>query len=180
MKYTPGALSRRAVVGGLIAAPFVIRPASAASRARGLSMKHLHTHETISATYWRNGSYDKGAWRELNHFLRDWRTEGVVSIDLRTLDMIHKICDRLNAPPKVEILCGYRSAQTNLMLRKKSYGVAKKSFHLKGQAIDFQMPDQDLGKVHQAALSLKAGGVGLYSRSRFIHIDSGPVRNWGR
>ncbi len=180
MKHAPGSMSRRAILGGLLAAPFVIRPAAAASLARGLTMKHLHTNETISATYWRNGKYDLGAWKELNQFLRDWRTDGVVSIDLRTLDMVHRVCDRIGAPKSVEILSGYRSPQTNAMLRKRSSGVAKKSYHLKGKALDFRLPNQDLRKTHRAALSLKAGGVGLYSRSQFIHVDSGPVRNWGR
>ena len=168
MKHAPGSMSRRAILGGLLAAPFVIRPAAAASLARGLTMKHLHTNETISATYWRNGKYDLGAWKELNQFLRDWRTDGVVSIDLRTLDMVHRVCDRIGAP------------KSNAMLRKRSSGVAKKSYHLKGKALDFRLPNQDLRKTHRAALSLKAGGVGLYSRSQFIHVDSGPVRNWGR
>ncbi len=180
MADTAGNLSRRAVLGGLLAAPFIIRPAEAASRARGLAMRHLHTHETIAATYWRNGKYDKGAWKELNHFLRDWRTDDMVRIDLGTLDIIHDICDKLGANGKAEILSGYRSPKTNAMLRQNSGGVAKKSYHLKGQAVDFRIPGQNLHKVHRAALSLKSGGVGLYTRSNFIHIDTGPVRNWGR
>ena len=94
--------------------------------------------------------------------------------------MVHRVCDRIGAPKSVEILSGYRSPQTNAMLRKRSSGVAKKSYHLKGKALDFRLPNQDLRKTHRAALSLKAGGVGLYSRSQFIHVDSGPVRNWGR
>ena len=143
-------------------------------------MKHLHTDETISATYWRNGKYDLGAWTELNQFLRDWRTDDVIHIDMRTLDMIHRVCDKIGAPKSAEIFCGYRSAKTNRMLRSKASGVAKKSFHLVGQAIDFRLPNQSLRKTHRAALSLKAGGVGLYPRSSFIHIDSGPVRDWGR
>lgn len=175
-----GLMSRRAVLGGLIAAPFIIRPAEAISRARGLKMKHLHTNETIRATYWRNGQYDKGAWREINHFLRDWRTEGVIQVDLATLDTIHAVCDRLGASGRVEIFCGYRSAQTNRMLRRKSRGVARKSYHLTGEAIDFRLPDQSLRKTYRAAVALEKGGVGLYSRSDFIHVDTGPVRNWGR
>lgn len=175
-----GSLSRRAVLGGLMAAPFILRPAEAASRARGLAMKNLHTNETIAAIYWRNGKYDKGAWKEINHFLRDWRTDDVVPIDLRTVDILHGICDRLGASRKVEILCGYRSPKTNAMLRRNSSGVAKKSLHLQGRAIDFRIPGHNLHKVHRAALALEAGGVGLYSRSNFIHIDTGPVRNWGR
>lgn len=143
-------------------------------------MKNLHTHETIAATYWRNGKYDKGAWQEINHFLRDWRTDDIMRMDLRALDVIHDICDRIGCSRQVEILCGYRSPKTNAMLRQNSSGVAKKSYHLKGEAIDFRIPGQNLRKVHRAALAMEAGGVGLYSRSNFIHVDTGPVRNWGR
>lgn len=143
-------------------------------------MKNLHTHETIAATYWRNGLYDKGAWAEINHFLRDWRTDDIVRMDLRVLDTIHDICDRIGCSRQVEILCGYRSPKTNAMLRQNSSGVARKSYHLKGEAIDFRIPGQNLRKVHRAALAMEAGGVGLYSRSNFIHVDTGPVRNWGR
>jgi uncharacterized protein YcbK (DUF882 family) len=180
MTITPGTFSRRAILGGLLAAPFIIRPAEAASLARGLTMKHLHTQETISATYWRNGKYDLGAWKELNQFLRDWRTDGVVAIDLRTLDTIHRICEKMGAPKSVEIICGYRSPKTNAMLRSKSSGVAKKSYHVIGKAVDFRLPNQGLRATHRAAVSLKTGGIGLYSRSRFIHVDSGPVRSWGK
>jgi uncharacterized protein YcbK (DUF882 family) len=180
MNVKPGLLCRRSVLGGLLAAPFVIRPAEAVGRARGLVMNHLHTCESLSATYWRNGSYDKVACSELNHFLRDWRTNDVIGIDLRALDIIHSVCDRLGASGGVEIISGYRSPKTNAMLRGKTGGVAKKSYHLKGQAIDFRLPGQRLPKTYQAARSLQAGGVGIYSKSQFIHIDTGPVRSWGR
>lgn len=175
----PGLLRRRSVLGGLLAAPFVIRPAEAASKARGLALKHLHTHETLRATYWRNGTYDKGAWRELNHFLRDWRTDDVIGIDLRSLDIIYAIYGRLGASGGVEVICGYRSPKTNAMLRRNSGGVALKSYHLKGQAVDFRLPGQSLRKTYKAACSLQAGGVGIYSKSQFVHVDTGPVRSWG-
>jgi len=179
MTDTPGSFSRRALLGGLLAAPFVIRPAEAMSSAKALSMKHLHTDETIIATYWRNGRYDRGAWRDLNHFLRDWRTDDVVRIDLKTMDIIHNVCERIGTMGPVEIICGYRSPQTNAMLRGTSGGVAKKSYHLKGQAIDFRLPRQSLRQTYRAALDVKAGGVGIYTRSQFIHVDTGPVRTWG-
>ena len=143
-------------------------------------MSHIHTHETIAATYWRNGKYDKGAFRELNYFLRDWRTDDIMPIDPQALDFVHGICDRLGVERKVQILCGYRSPKTNAMLRQNSSGVAKKSLHLQGRAIDFRVPGQNLHKVHRAALAMQAGGVGLYTRSDFIHVDTGAVRNWGR
>ena len=86
----------------------------------------------------------------------------------------------MGAPKSVEIICGYRSPKTNAMLRSKSSGVAKKSYHVIGKAVDFRLPNQGLRATHRAAVSLKTGGIGLYSRSRFIHVDSGPVRSWGK
>ncbi|MCA8929134.1 MAG: DUF882 domain-containing protein [Alphaproteobacteria bacterium] len=180
MADTPSLISRRAVLGGVLAAPFIIRPAEAAGRARALAMKHLHTEESIVATYWRNGRYDRGAWAELNHFLRDWRTDAVKRIDLKTLDIIHGVCERMRTMGPVEIIGGYRSPQTNAMLRHTSSGVAKKSYHMKGQAVDFHLPRQDIRETYRTALAMNSGGVGLYTHSKFVHVDTGPVRTWGR
>lgn len=172
-------ISRRAILGGMLAAPFIIRPAEAVGRSRALAMIQLHTNEKIAATYWRNGRYDRGAWRELNYFLRDWRTDDVTRIDLKALDIIHEVCERTGAKGMVEIISGYRSPKTNAMLRQASTGVAKKSYHMKGQAVDFRVPRQDTRRTYRAALAVKGGGVGLYTRSRFVHVDTGPVRTWG-
>jgi uncharacterized protein YcbK (DUF882 family) len=180
MKKPHAAVSRRFVLGGLLAAPFVIRPAEAASRARGLWLHHLHTEEALPVTYWRNGRYDKGAMREIDEFMRDWRTGGIYHMDPRNLDTLHRACQRLGASGKVEIFCGYRSPETNAKLRRASSGVAKRSYHLVGQAIDFRLPDRSLRDTRRALLAYQTGGVGMYSRSDFIHIDTGPVRSWGR
>ena len=148
---------------------------------RALVMRHLHTDEQVLANYWRNGRYDSGACSAINHFLRDWRTEDVTKIDLNTIDIIHRVCQRVGIPTlePVEIICGYRSPKTNAMLRRNSSGVAKNSYHLTGQAIDFRLPRLSLQETYQNAVALQAGGVGLYSGSDFVHVDTGPVRNWG-
>ena len=175
-----GAISRRAVVGGLLAAPFVLRSAEAASSARGLWFKHLRTEETLGATYWRNGRYDRGAMREINQIMRDWRSDDIFRMDPRNLDTIHKACVRMGSSGRVEIISGYRTAKTNAMLKRSSRGVASKSYHVTGQAIDFRLRDRTLSQTHRALLSYQNGGVGLYSRSEFIHVDTGPIRSWGR
>jgi len=164
----------------MLAAPFVVRPAEAAGRARHLAMYHVHTREKLAATYWRDGRYDLSAWLAINEFLRDWRTGQVHEIDPAVLDILQRVCRRLDTTERVEILCGYRSPKTNAMLRRRSSGVAKKSFHLNGKAIDFRLTDRPLRTTYRAVLADQKGGVGLYSRSAFIHIDTGSVRTWGR
>lgn len=141
-------------------------------------MRHLVTKETIAATYWRNGKYDSGAWTELNEFLRDTRTGEAIVMDLRTIDIVHAVSEKLGAGGKAEILCGYRSAKSNAVLRRKTRGVAKNSYHVSGRAIDFRVPGKNLRFAQRIALSLKSGGVGYYARSRFIHVDNGPIRAW--
>lgn len=179
MKKPLSEISRRAVIGSLIAAPFVVRPAEAKAKVRALSMLNLHTNEAIKATYWRNGRYDPAAWVDINEFLRDWRTDAVHPIDPKVLDIIHRVSSVLRHRGPVEILSGYRSPQTNAMLRRASSGVAKNSYHVQGMAIDFTLPDQSLTRTFRAAVALEAGGVGLYRRSNFVHVDSGPPRSWG-
>jgi uncharacterized protein YcbK (DUF882 family) len=179
------ALSRRLVLGGILAMPFVTSTAEAATRVkapggtRALSMVHLHTDERITATYWRRGRYDRKAWREINHFLRDWRTGQVHAIDPRTLDIVHRIALHMGHRGPIEILSGYRSPRTNAMLRRASSGVAQNSYHLQGKALDFNLPGKSLRSIYKAAVALNAGGVGYYSGSGFVHIDTGPVRTWG-
>jgi uncharacterized protein YcbK (DUF882 family) len=172
-------IGRRAVLLGAIAAPFIVRPAEAMGNGRALSMINAHTGEAIKATYWRNGQFDRGAWIEINEFLRDWRTGEIRSIDLNAVDILYRITSRIRHFGPIEVLSGYRSPKTNAMLRAESSGVAKNSYHIKGMAIDFSLPGQKLSSTYRTARSIGAGGVGIYSKSQFIHIDTGPARSWG-
>ncbi len=151
------------------------------SRLPGLasfSFDHLHTGEKIKLAYWENGAYVKDALKEVNHVLRDFRTGDVHRIDPRLLDLLYGVRHRLGTNGPFEVISGYRSPKTNEMLRKASGGVAKHSMHLQGKAIDIRVPGRDLKQVHRAALALKGGGVGLYTQSDFVHVDTGRVRSW--
>ena len=171
--------SRRAVLGSLVAAPFVWRPAGAAGRARKLNLRHLHTRETLAVTYWEDGQYNRKALLEVDQFMRDWRTGEVFRMDPGNLDTIYSACLRLGVRPTLDVISGYRTVKTNEMLRRRSTGVARNSYHLTGQAIDFRLVDRSVRQTHKALLAYQRGGVGLYTRSNFIHVDTGPIRDWG-
>ncbi|WP_448950725.1 DUF882 domain-containing protein [Labrys neptuniae] len=149
---------------------------------RSLSMRHLHTGETINITYKRNGSYDSAALKKIDWFLRDWRANQAVRMDPRTLDTLWLVYRQTGASQPINIVCGYRSPGTNGMLRRRSRGVAKFSQHTLGKAIDYFIPGVSLSKLRVAGLRLQRGGVGFYpsSGSPFVHMDSGGVRMWPR
>jgi len=149
---------------------------------RSLSMRHLHTGETINIVYKRNGSYDQAALKQINWFLRDWRKNEAVRMDPRVLDTLWLVYRQVGASQPINIVCGYRSPGTNNMLRRRSRGVAKFSQHTLGKAIDYFIPGVSLSKLRVAGLRLQRGGVGFYptSGSPFVHMDAGGVRMWPR
>ena len=154
--------------------------AQAGATERTVSMYHVHTRESITITYWRDGHFIPGALKKLNWFLRDWRRNKVIRMDPRAIDLIYKLHEDLHSRKPVQIICGYRSAATNAMLRRIGRHVARRSRHIVGQAIDFRFPDVPNKKVRNLALAYGIGGVGYYGRSGFIHIDTGSVRQWPR
>ena len=129
--------------------------------------------------YWIDGKYIKEAVREVNHFMRDWRTDDVKSIDLRTVDILAAAHNMLDVQEPYMLLSGYRSPKTNNMLRSRSRGVAKNSLHMKGQAADVRINSRSVSQIARAASACRGGGVGKYSRSNFVHMDCGVVRSWG-
>lgn len=141
-------------------------------------MNNLHTGETLETCYFNGQRYVRSELQRLNHICRDFRQNEVHPMDKKLFDQITRIQAALGTDAEVQIISGYRSPTTNAMLRNKSSGVAKKSFHMLGQAIDFRLEGVSLKQLHEAALSLKAGGVGYYPKSQFVHIDTGPVRQW--
>ncbi len=172
-------IARRSVLGGLLAAPFIVRPAGAWSQSRFVRFHCTHTGDKINANYWRDGQYDREALKDLNWFLRDWRANRTHFIDPLTLDIIYWTSHRMGSSGKAEIISGYRTRKTNEMLRSNSSKVAKNSYHMYGKAIDFRLLDRSIKDTHKAVLTRQYGGVGLYTRSQFIHVDTGPVRSWG-
>lgn len=147
---------------------------------RRIRMHSGRTGERLDTIYWIEGDYIPEALAEVNRFMRDWRTDSVIDIDNRTIDILAASHRLLDAETPYLLLSGYRSPQTNSMLRSKSRGVARNSLHVKGQAADIRLANRSVGQISRAAISCSAGGVGKYSRSNFVHMDCGPVRIWGR
>lgn len=137
------------------------------------------TGERIDMVYWIEGEYIKDSVREITHFMRDWRTDQTKQIDLRTVDIMAAAHNLLDVNEPYMLLSGYRSPQTNAMLRSRSRGVARNSLHMKGQAADLRLNSRSVSQMARAAAACKAGGVGTYSRSNFVHMDCGDVRSWG-
>jgi uncharacterized protein YcbK (DUF882 family) len=147
---------------------------------RRLRMTNPRTGERMDTIYWLEGRYLRDAMAEVNFFFRDWRRNESKDIDDRTLDIIAATHNLLDADDPFILLSGYRSPETNRMLRARSGGVATRSLHLVGQAADLRLASRSVRQVAQAAASCAAGGVGRYSGSDFTHVDCGTVRSWGR
>ncbi len=146
---------------------------------RTLALLNLHTGESINATYWAEGEYQVDELVAINKVLRDHRTGDIATIDHNLIELLNLLHAKVDGKQEFNVISGYRSPKSNAQLRKNSSGVAKKSFHMKGMAIDIRLPKCQLSTLHKAAIDLKIGGVGRYSKSDFIHIDTGPTRQWG-
>ncbi len=150
-----------------------------ASRERSLSLYNTHTGESLqSVVYWAAGDYLPEALTDINFLLRDHRTDQVKPIDPKLFDLLHTLSYKLGIHRPYQIISGYRSPKSNRKLQQTSSGVAKNSFHLAGQAADIRLPGRNLSQLRRAALNLRAGGVGYYPQSNFIHVDTGPRRSW--
>lgn len=145
---------------------------------RALSFYNTHTGESINVCYYIQGQYQSMALKSINHILCDHRKGEIKSIDMDLLNILYSIRKKLNTSEPIHIISGYRSPETNEYLYKNNKGVAKNSLHMYGKAIDFRLPDISLPALFRTAIVLKAGGVGYYPRSNFIHIDTGRVRFW--
>ncbi len=160
------------------APPVQLATALPAAEIRRASIHNLHTGEMLDAVYWENGKYVPGALSEAMRVMRDWRNGQEHAMDPRLFDLLHAIQSRLEVKTPFQLISGYRSPQTNALLHAESGQVASKSQHLLGKASDIRVEGVDLANLHKAAMSLKAGGVGFYPVSNFVHVDVGPVRQW--
>ena len=159
--------------------PSLASLAKKGERERSLSLHNTHTGESLqSVIYWADGDYLPEALTDINHLLRDHRTNTVKPIDPKLFDLLFALGKKIDSQRPYQIISGYRSPETNRRLRQASSGVAKKSFHLAGRAADIRLPGCKLSHLRRVALNLRAGGVGYYPRSNFIHVDTGPLRNW--
>ena len=151
------------------------------AKLRSLVLDHTHTRERIDLVYASGEHYVPQALGSLNHFLRDHYSGEVGQIDPQLFDLLHDVRQALGSgvPLSYQIISGYRGPLTNARLRStRGGGVAKQSLHMVGKAIDVRLPGVPLAELRDAALSLKAGGVGYYPRDQFVHIDTGRVRTW--
>lgn len=161
------ALPLPAFSGQLLAAP-----------ERRLGFNNLHTGEKFDLPYWIQGDYVPEALAEINRVLRDHRTDQVAAIDTDLLDLLHRVNGTLGNSRPFQIISGYRSPASNQMLAGNSSGVAKRSLHMQGKAIDIRLPGIPLADLRRAGLNLQGGGVGYYPGSNFVHLDVGRVRTW--
>ncbi|MCZ0961724.1 YcbK family protein [Paracoccus benzoatiresistens] len=180
-------LSRRGILGVFAATTVTAAPVMAnafgflrgAGDMRRIRMYSGRTGESLDTVYWVDGKYIREALNEINIFMRDWRTGEAIGIDPRTVDVAAASHRLLQTNEPYMMLSGYRSPRTNAMLRRSSGGVARNSLHMVGKAADLRLKSRSVGQMYKAAMSCRAGGVGKYSRSNFVHMDCGPVRNWG-
>ena len=170
------------VTGALLlpAAPSAIASVVSSSRQTGRSLNFYHTHtgDKLAIDYHDGSDYLGDALAEINHYMRDFRTEESYPIDAALLDFLHDLKMSTGHNGTFEVISGYRSPKTNAKLRNKSNGVAKRSLHMQGKAIDIRLTGFDTRLLHKAAKKQARGGVGYYQKSNFIHVDTGRVRYW--
>ncbi|MBY5356927.1 DUF882 domain-containing protein [Rhizobium leguminosarum] len=163
---------------------FVSTPSQAAGDTRSLKLYFIHTGEKAVITYKRNGKFDPKGLEQLNRFLRDWRKNQPTKMDPRLFDLIWEVYRQSGSRDYINVVCGFRSPGTNEMLRGRSRnsGVAEKSQHMLGKAMDFFIPDVKLATLRGIGMKMQVGGVGFYpkSGSPFVHMDVGGVRAWPR
>jgi len=166
----------------LLAGAGSVHDATALNETRTLSFHHTHSDEDLTVTFKRDGRYDEEALKQLNHFLRDWRSQDQTTMDRHLFDILWEVYRDVDGKKPIQIISSYRSPATNAMLRRRSSGVARFSQHMLGHAMDFYIPDVPLEQIRYAGLRLQRGGVGFYptSGSPFVHLDTGSIRHWPR
>ncbi len=171
-----------AVVAGLATMAAVLglaAPGAMADSTRKIALYNIHTKTTLEVTFKRDGEFVPEALQKINWHLRDWRRNEATKMDPDLIDLVWEIHREVGSSQPIHVISGFRSPRTNAMLQKAGGGVAKRSLHMQGKAIDIRVPDLKTAALYQAALDLRGGGVGLYRKSGFIHLDVGRVRTWG-
>lgn len=144
-----------------------------------LVLYNLHTGKKISIVYRQGDHYLPSAEEKLDRFLGDWRVHKDRDMSPRLFDLLYALDKAVGHPGgQINVICGYRSPQTNAFLHRTTGGVAKHSMHIQGKAIDIRIPGVSTLKLRNAALRLHFGGVGYYPHHQFVHLDVGRVRHW--
>jgi uncharacterized protein YcbK (DUF882 family) len=167
-------------LGGLGLMSFLPRRALALVPARAVTLHSPELGEKVRATYYANGRYDRAALVEIRRLFRDKHNDTEIDIDPRLVDLLWTIQRQLCPNQPIDVICGYRSPETNAQLRRRSKAVAANSFHMYGKAADLRIPGCPVAVLNRFASNLEVGGVGYYPRSNFVHVDTGPVRRWGQ
>ena len=168
--------SGAALLGGFACPSLAL--ADLGKNARALALSNLHTGEHMTIDYWENGTYVPDALAAIDHLLRDYRNNEVHVIEPKLLDLLTLLHSKVESSAPFEVISGYRSPATNAMLHAESHGVAAKSLHMQGMAIDIRLADRALDVLHATARNMRLGGVGYYPASDFVHVDVGRVRYW--
>lgn len=167
----PVALRPTPIESPIVKSPALVDP-------RWVKLRNIHTDEKLEAVYWENGEYVPDAVKALNHVLRDYRNDETHPIDPGLYDILGKIAEKTGTKAHFQVISGYRSPATNRLLSERSGEVAKRSLHMDGKAMDIFLEDIALEDIRAEALGLQLGGVGYYPKSKFVHVDVGPVRKW--
>ncbi|WP_246521983.1 DUF882 domain-containing protein [Neoroseomonas terrae] len=172
----------RAGIGGLLA--LAVTPAAAAAQAargaaaRSISIRRVQTGESFSGVYWRDGRYDRESLRRLDVVFRDPSMDETTPMDPRLFDVLFTVADRLDADGFYEVISGYRAPETNASRARQSRRVSRVSLHMSGMAADVRLPGRQAMGIARTAADMQIGGVGLYRRDGFVHLDCGPARRW--
>lgn len=182
---TPSIGRRNFIIGAMNAGAAVCLAAPAVAKlnfdlldARSLKLQHTTTGESFSGTYYENGLYLPDAMVEIDYFLRDYKADESIMMDVRLIDLLARMQHGLGSSTVVQITSGYRTQRTNDRLRRVSERAARKSLHIQGMAADFYVPGYRPSKLAKLARQVEAGGIGTYDRARFVHVDVGPARRW--
>ncbi len=185
--FSPGVPGRRRFLGlgaAALALPFASRLAALAPNEplppdRGLAFYNTHTGESAAVEYCQQGCLVPSSLEKINHILRDTRTGETMEIDVGLLDLLNRLARTIATAEPFHVISGYRCPSTNTYLREHGGGgVAVNSLHLVGKAIDIRVPGVGLRVLYRKAVGLRGGGVGIYPRSDFVHVDVGRVRTW--
>jgi uncharacterized protein YcbK (DUF882 family) len=171
-------LKSSVVLASAVGMPALAKAAQPAPTERTLRMYNTHTGESLRRVFWAEGQFIPDALKDINKLLRDHRNDKIAEMDPKLIVLLNDVSDKFGDNQVLHIISGYRSPESNAKLAAASNGVARHSMHMEGKAIDIRLPGKNLAQLQKAAMSMKAGGVGYYPDSQFVHMDTGRVRYW--
>lgn len=171
---------QNAACAGVAATAFSTPLVNAQSQNHECSLRvyNIHTGESLTATFWADGHFIDEEIMALDIMLRDHRANIAYPMDRELYHRLYELQTLFNRREPLYLVSGYRAPSTNRQLRGMSDGVAENSLHTQGRAIDLRIPGVSHRHLHKAALNMKAGGVGYYPESGYVHIDTGRIRHW--